>query len=105
MSTTESTPSNKSEINWMITRLNSYLTPEDEPLIEELNKVLEYTNIEDIDISQYNERVNDTIEICNVLDRFPMKKIEGYLRKKKIDNLNRLNNPQDEMMDSSVSSV
>lgn len=99
----ESKPSNKSEIRWMISKLKNYLTPEDEPLFEELNEILEDPNIEDItdeEIREYNERVQETIKICNVLDRFPIKRIEGYLRKKKLDNLNRINEPQDECCDS-----
>lgn len=101
----ESAPSNQSEIRWMISRLRQYLTPEDEPLIGELNEIMEDPNIEDMDISPYDQKVNEAIEIFRVLDRFPMKRIEGYLRKKKIDNLNRINEPSESMgMDMGPSS-
>lgn len=100
----ESKPSNKSEIRWMVNRLKSYLIPEDEPLFDELNEVLEDPNIEELDITEYNTKVDEVIQICRVLDRFPVKRIEGYLRKKKLDNLNRLNN-ENEAMDQCCESA
>lgn len=97
----ETKPTNHQEISWFIRRLNHYMIEDDEPLIEEFKELLEDPNIEKItdkEIREYNERVQETIKICNVLDRFPMKKIEGYLRKKKIDNLNRLHDSVDGAM-------
>lgn len=99
----ETKPTNHQEISWFIRRLKHYMIEDDEPLIEEFKELLEDPNIEKITdkkIREYNERVQETIKICNVLDRFPMKKIEGYLRKKKLDNLNRLDEPQSEMSEA-----
>ena len=104
-SMSESMPSNKSEIQWFIRRIKNYMIEDDEPLIEEFKELLEDPNVEDLtqeNMQEYNEKVDEVIDICRVLDKFPMKKIEGYMRKKKLDNLNRLNEPQ-ESMDKGVS--
>ena len=104
-SMSESMPSNKSEIQWFIRRIKNYMIEDDEPLIEEFKELLEDPNVEDLtqeNMQEYNSKVDEVINICRVLDKFPMKKIEGYMRKKKLDNLNRLNEPQ-ESMDMGVS--
>ncbi len=91
---------NKYEIQWFIRRLKNYMFTKDEPLIEELNKLMKDPFIEDIDeniIKNYKDKVENTIQICNVLDRFPVKKIESYIRKKKLDILNRNNGDMDEI--------
>lgn len=88
----ESAPSNSNEIQWFIRRLKNYMIDEDEPLIKEFQDLLEDPKIEELTVEQiqdYNVKVQKTINICNVLDRFSMKKIESYIRKKKLDNLNR----------------
>jgi len=103
-----SPPSNKDEISWMIRRLKNYIIEDDEPLIGELKELLEDPNIEDItskQIQEYSSKVQETIKICNVLDRFPMKKIEGYMRKKKLDNLNKRLNDDPQMNMGSMHSI
>ena len=95
----ESMPSNRDEIYWFIRKLRNYMIEDDEPLIEELQELLEDPNVEDLskeDLKEYNSKIDEVINICNVLDRFPITKIEGYMRKKKLDNLNKINNPQNE---------
>ncbi len=103
----ESKPSNKDEIQWKIRRLENYMTPEDEPLFAKLTELLEDPFLEDIDdnvMKIYNDKVEEAIGICQVLDRFSIKKIESYMRKKKLDNLNNLNNNEVEMCDNDLTS-
>jgi len=93
----ESVPRNSDEIRWWLRRLKNYMIEDDEPLIKEFNELLKDVNVNDIDkteMKEYEMKMEEVLNICNVLDKFPMKKIESYIRKRKLDNLNRINEPQ-----------
>jgi len=90
----EEKPTNKMIIEWQINRLRRYLLPEDEKNNDLLNSLIELSNDPNIEnikqniIDEYENKVTKDINISNILDKFPINKIESYLRKKKIDVLN-----------------
>ena len=103
----ESAPRNSDDVRWWIRRIKNYMIEDDEPLIKELNELLEDPNVDDLDIDQMKEwelKVEEVIRIGNVLDKYPIKKIEAYIRKKKLDMINRENENEGPMDMGSVSS-
>ena len=76
---------------------------DDEPLMKELETLhLSEGEIDDSTVNEYHEKVEKVLNISNVLNNFPIGKIESYLRKKKIEQLNQSENSGD--MDSCCSS-
>lgn len=90
--------SNQSQIGFLVNRLRNYMM-EDDALMEELETLRLSEEIDDSTVIEYREKVENVLNISNVLDNFPISKIESYLRKKKIEQLN-----QNESGDACVSS-